>query len=79
MDDRDRHLLIMQLLATSAQIDATLAVLGYENGESDECEHPPEKVVNLAGFGEPERYHCNLCGEDLDHDPNDKSLVPSEE
>lgn len=57
MTDRDRDILISQLVAARAQIDATLAVLVPE-----ECQHPNETVENLSVMGGEESYRCTLCG-----------------
>lgn len=61
----EREVLVMQLLAARAQIDATLAVLGVrvEDGSDIEaCVHPPEKRKHETVMGGPERWQCVGCG-----------------
>lgn len=62
--------LIAQLVAARAQIDATLTTLGVvmEGGEereepenTGECPHPQDKVVDLSTFDGGSLYQCTLC------------------
>lgn len=55
--EREKEILLRQLIAARAQIDATIAVLMPE-----ECQHPEEAVEDLSTFGGEELYHCKLCG-----------------
>lgn len=54
---KEKDILLMQLVAARAQLDATIAVL-----MPTECEHPPESVEDLSTFGGVDRYRCGLCG-----------------
>lgn len=54
---RDDEVLIAQLVAARAQIDATLAVLC-----AGECEHPKEAIENMTVMGGEEKYRCTACG-----------------
>lgn len=54
---REKEILLAQLIAARAQIDATIAVL-----VPDECEHPKEAVEDLSTFGSEGPYRCGLCG-----------------
>ena len=65
--EHERELLVMQLLAARAQIDATLVALGVrvEDGSDvvgEDCKHPPEKRVDHGVLGGPERWECTACG-----------------
>jgi transposase-like protein len=70
MTAADREVLVMQLLAARAQIDATLAVLGVrvDTGEdvAPTCTHPPEKRQHETVMGGPERWTCVACGYQYD-------------
>lgn len=61
MTERDKEILIAQLFAARAQIDATLAVLGVP--EDGPCTHPKDEIIDISTFG-AERYRCQLCGEE---------------
>lgn len=58
--------LVAQLLAARAQIDATLAVLGIpEELAPDvvpECTHPADQREELTTMGGPTEWRCRLCG-----------------
>lgn len=65
MTRAEREVLVMQLLAARAQIDATLAVLDVrvEDGSDIEaCMHPPEKRKHATVMGGPEIWTCQACG-----------------
>lgn len=60
MNERDRKILIEQLYATRASIDASLMVLEGDQ-EDASCKHPLEQVIDLSTFGS-EKFRCGLCG-----------------
>ena len=60
MSDRDRKILIEQLYATRASIDASLMILEGDKDDSS-CKHPKDSVSDLSTFG-GEKYRCGLCG-----------------
>ena len=63
--EQQREMLVMQLLAARAQIDATLSVLGVHletGGDIEECPHPKDKRVNHGVLGGPEDWECTACG-----------------
>jgi hypothetical protein len=64
-DTWQRELVVMQLLAARAQIDATLTALGVniaDGSDVQECTHPPEKRKDESVMGGPERWTCQACG-----------------
>lgn len=64
MTDRDREVLVSQLLAARAQIDATLTVLGvpFEDDDAAICAHPMESREVMTTMGGPEEWRCRACG-----------------
>jgi transposase-like protein len=65
-DTWQRELVVMQLLAARAQIDATLTALGVNIADGSDteppCAHPKDKRENYTTFGGPEHWKCTLCG-----------------
>lgn len=59
MTKREKEILVAQLIAANAQIEATLAVLCAED---EECQHPAETVLDMSTMGGEEKYRCGLCG-----------------
>jgi hypothetical protein len=55
----NQRVLIAQLIAARAQIDATLEVLG---ATEEGCPHPDEMVLDLSTLGSDPTYQCRACG-----------------
>lgn len=62
MTKREKDILIAQLMATHASVEAALAVLVSEEVEG--CPHPAESVTDLSTMGGEEKYRCTQCGEE---------------
>ena len=62
---RERDILIAQLFAARAQLDAMLAVLGVPEEGADltarECPHPGELREDLREMGGPLEWRCRGC------------------
>lgn len=84
MTERDEQILIGQLLAMRAQIDASLVTLGVPlEGDAFEddatasageqasgCSHPREARLDMTCFGGPEHWRCLGCGHE-EYAPDD--------
>jgi rubrerythrin len=63
--DREREILVMQLFALRAAVDATLTVLEVnvvDGSDIEHCTHPPEKRRYETVLGGPEKWTCQVCG-----------------
>ena len=58
------RILIAQLIAARAQIDATLEVIGSDatTSETEGCPHPEHMVLDLSTLGSDPTYECRACG-----------------
>ena len=61
------HVILAQLLALRAQLDATIALVEATvrpepaPGSGGGCPHPPERQRNASTFGEPNQVVCLDC------------------
>jgi hypothetical protein len=65
VEEHEKEILVMQLFALRAAVDAMLTVLKVnvvDGSDVVECTHPPEKRQEHSVLGGPERWTCTACG-----------------
>lgn len=53
---------IARVLKMRDECDAMLELLVPDGDEAPSCPHPADKIEVLGDMGDPETYHCTLCG-----------------
>ncbi len=66
MTPQEKRVLVAQLWATRASVDAALTALGAfdDAAEADEsvCMHPIDERIDETTMGGPEGWRCRVCG-----------------
>lgn len=77
MAAREKEILVMQLFALRAAVDAMLTVLEIHVEDGSDigpaCMHPLDRRKDESVMGGPERWQCQVCGYGYDESKSESA------